>query len=199
MPSKPLPPARPEGFLLAASWSFCLANTDTQDALPLLIRTLSDFDARARETAASKIFARGRELARPAVERWLSDEDLARCFALGPAGEPRETVGVAVEPGAFERIRGAFGSPPLADVPPDLDALEFEIECLQDVRLDILTTREPPGAGAIAAFLRKFGEGIQQVELLARDAGAAARILRARFGIAPLFPDTRSGANGTRV
>ena len=54
----------------------------------------------------------------------------------------------------------------LADVPPDQDALEFEIEFPTGVRLDILTTREPAGAGAIARFLQKFGEGIQQVEFL---------------------------------
>ena len=172
---------------------------DTQNELPRLIRALSDPDSAAREAAAADIFALGYELARPAVERWLADDELARCFVLGPAGASEETVGLAVTPASFERIRGAFGSLPLAAVPPDQDALEFEIAYPAGVRLDILTTREPQGAGAIARFLEKFGEGIQQIELLVRSVDKATQMLRARFGSMPLFPATRAGANATRV
>jgi hypothetical protein len=172
---------------------------DIQKELPRLIRNLSEPDSAVREAAAAEIFARGCELVRPVVERWLADEEFARCFVLSPAREPEETVGFAVTPANFERIRVAFGSPPLADVPPDQDALEFEIACPAGVRLDILTTRQPAGDGAIARFLRKFGEGIQQIELLVKSVDAAGQILDARFGVAPLFPATRAGANRTRV
>ncbi|MGD0965147.1 MAG: hypothetical protein ABSA57_14745 [Candidatus Acidiferrales bacterium] len=173
--------------------------SDPNDELPRLIRCLSDPDSAARETAATEIFARGCELARPAVERWLADEELARCLVLGASRTPEETVGLAVMPDTFESIRGAFGSPPLADVPPDQDALEFEVSRTPGFRLDILTTAQRQGAGAIARFLRKFGEGIQQIELLVRSVENAAQILRARFGIMPLFPAPRAGASGRRV
>jgi hypothetical protein len=173
--------------------------TDTQDDLPQLIRALSDSNPATRETAAAAIFAHGCELVHPVVERWLADGELADCFALGLEGAPEETVGLAVAPDNFELIRGAFGSLPLADVPPDQDALEFEVEYPNGVRLDILTTRERAGAGAIARFLQKFGEGIQQIELVVRSVDAATQALRARLGIMPLFAATRAGANGTRV
>jgi methylmalonyl-CoA/ethylmalonyl-CoA epimerase len=166
---------------------------------PGFLSALSDPDKLAREAAAARIFALGCRLARPVVDRWLADEEVARCFVLGGSGEPQETVGLAVEPGSFERIRSAFGSPPLADVPPDQDAREFEIECPAGVRLDILTTREPGGSGAIARFLQKFGEGIQQVEILVKNVDGASQILRERFGIEFVFPATRAGANATRV
>lgn len=173
--------------------------TDTQKDLPRLIRNLSDPDSAVRRAAAAKIFARGCKLVRPVVERWLAEEELARCFVLGPSRSPEETVGLAVEPHNFQRIRAAFVSPPLAVVPPDQDALEFELALPAGVRLDILTAREPQGAGAIARFLKKFGEGIQQIELLVKSVDTAAQLLDARFGVAPLFPATRAGANGTRV
>jgi methylmalonyl-CoA/ethylmalonyl-CoA epimerase len=70
---------------------------------------------------------------------------------------------------------------------------------LPHVRLDIFTTKAPGGNGAIARFLEKFGEGIQQVEIDVTDVDRATEILRTRFNIPPIFPATRSGANGTRV
>ena len=163
------------------------------------IRALSDPDHRARETAAANIFASGCELAGPILEQWNADEELAGCFVRGAEGVPEQTVGVAVEPANFERIRSAYGFPPLADVPPDQDALEFEIDYPTGVRLDILTTRDPSGSGAIAGFLRKFGEGIQQIEILVASVDRSAQILRTRFGIEPVYPSTRAGANATRV
>lgn len=127
-------------------------------------------------------------------------------FAPGGGKEvssPRITTGIAVLPETFEKIRVANGSPPLADVPPDQDALEFELHFTEGVRppvcLDILTTKEPEGEGAIARFLRKFGEGIQQVELDVTDVDRATQILRTRFQFEPIYPATRPGANGTRV
>ena len=67
------------------------------------------------------------------------------------------------------------------------------------IELDILTTREPGGKGAIARFLEKFGEGIQQIEVYVRDVGRATGILRSRFGLEPIYPASRAGANGTRI
>ncbi len=163
------------------------------------IRALSDPDSHARETAAAKIFASGGELARPIVEQWSADEELASSFVREAEGVPEQTVGVAVEPEHFARIRSAYGFPPLADVPPDQDALEFEIGYPTGVRLDVLTTRDPSGSGAIAGFLRKFGEGIQQIEILVASVDTSAQILQARFGIQPVYPSTRAGANATRV
>jgi len=116
---------------------------------------------------------------------------------------PRLTVGIAVLPETFEKIRAANGSPPLAAVPPDQDALEFELafagRFLPTPRLDILTTKAPGGEGAIARFLEKFGEGIQQVEIDVTDTDRATEILRTRFSLDPIYPATRPGANRTRV
>ncbi len=172
---------------------------DARQELPRLIHDLADSDRLKREAAAAKIFECGCDIARPVLETWLADKEFAQLCLAGASQSPQETVGLAVAQGNFERIRAAFGSLALADVPPDQDALEFEIEFPTGVRLDILTTREPAGAGAIARFLQKFGEGIQQVEILVSNVDRAAQILHERFGVAPLFPATRSGANATRV
>ncbi len=67
------------------------------------------------------------------------------------------------------------------------------------VRLDILTTKAPGGGGAIARFLEKFGEGIQQVEIDVTDVDRATEILRTQFKLDPIYPATRPGANGSRV
>ena len=67
---------------------------------------------------------------------------------------PKLTIGIAVLPETFEKIRAANGSPPLADAPPDQDVMEFELEFTGEFiptpRLDILTTKAPGGNGAIA-------------------------------------------------
>lgn len=138
---------------------------------------------------------------------WIRDpefRELTRPFATDATGDPRWrrpplVVGVAVRPDNFEKIRAANGSPRLSDVPPDQDALEFELHFGGNGDLDILTTREPGGAGAIARYLQKFGEGIQQVEVNVIDADRATELLRARFGLTPIYPATRPGADGTRV
>ncbi|MGC1969591.1 MAG: hypothetical protein WA673_24245 [Candidatus Acidiferrales bacterium] len=108
-------------------------------------------------------------------------------------------VGVAVHPNTFQKIRAANNSPRLADVPPDQDAQEFELRLEDSIEFDILTTRGPGGSGAIARYLQKFGEGIQQVEIYVRDVDRASEILRARFSLPPIYPATRAGADGTRV
>ncbi len=127
-------------------------------------------------------------------QAWLAFPPLAKLL-----GTAITTVGIAVEPGVFEQIRAANGSPRLADVPPDQDAREFELEFPGGVRLDILTTRQPGGDGAIAKYLRKFGEGIQQVEIDVNDVDRATELLRAQFALQPVYPATRAGADGTRV
>ncbi len=157
-----------------------------------LIVQLADRDSAARESAAGELYRIGSALGDAATAAWRADKEFAGLLAGPP------TVGVAVLPERFEAIRTAFGNPHLADVPPDQDAKEFEI-VLRAARLDVLTTRAPGGAGAIARFLEKFGEGIQQVEYLTTNVDRATEILRARFGLAPIYPATRPGADGTRV
>ena len=65
--------------------------------------------------------------------------------------------------------------------------------------MDILTSRAPGGYGAIAKYLAKFGEGVQQVEFRCLDVDRATEILKEKFGIAPVYPETRAGADGTWV
>ena len=167
--------------------------------LAALITGLGAPELATRERVAGELFRRGRELARASVARWLSDPGFSANLVLDASQFPETTVGLAVTPQTFERIQAANGSPRLADVPPDQDAKEFELYFAQGVRLDILTTREAGGTGAIARYLQKFGEGIQQVELLTRNVDAATEILRSRFGVQPLYPATRPGADGTRI
>jgi hypothetical protein len=169
------------------------------DELATLISGLSSPDRASRERAAKELFSRGRGLARAAVTEWLADSKFPATMVLDASQFPTTTVGIAVTPETFEQVRAANGAPRLANVPPDQDAREFELHFAQGIQLDILTTREPSGAGAIARYLQKFGEGIQQVELLARNVDAATEILRSHFGVQPIYPATRAGADGTRV
>ncbi len=164
-----------------------------------LIHGLSSPDLANRGDSAAGLFGRGRELAQAATTDWLADPEFATNMIFDASQFPVTTVGIAVTPETFERIHTANGSPRLADVPPDQDAKEFELHFAQGVQLDILTTREPASAGAIARYLQKFREGIQQVELLTRNIDAATEILRSRFAVQPIYPATRAGADGTRV
>jgi hypothetical protein len=116
---------------------------------------------------------------------------------LGP--NPSVTVGLAVQRDTFGRIRIANGTPRLAEVPADQDAEEFELHFAQEIFLDILTTREPGGSGAIAKYLAKFGEGVQQVEFRCANVDRATQLLKDKFGVDPVYPATRHGADGTRV
>jgi hypothetical protein len=163
--------------------------TETAEA----IRALGDSEEPARVRAAAALYDDGRAAALGATAAWREDAELAALFT----GHP--TVGVAVQPETFERIRAANGSPALADVPPDQDAREFELEFSGGISLDILTTREPHGAGAIARYLDRRGEGIQQVELPVKDVDRATSILRERFSLQSVYPETRPGADRTRV
>jgi hypothetical protein len=160
------------------------------------ILNLSDPQASARLAAASEIYRLGRGLADRAVFPWWQASELARLL-LGP--EPRVTVGLAVERETFARIRAAAGSPALADVPPDQDAEEFELHFADGVELDVLTSKDPHGPGAIARYLARFGEGIQQVEFFCLDVERATVILRERLGIVALYPQARAGAGQSTI
>ena len=159
------------------------------------IAGLASGDSAVRAAAAKEIYRSGRVPADQATQSWRSDPELS--VLLG--SEPVVTVGVAVERATFARIRGANGAPRLAQVPPDQDAEEFELHFLEQVSLDVLTTREPSGPGAIARYLLKFGEGIQQVEYRCTDVDRATAILKQKFSVAPIYPQPRPGADGTRV
>jgi hypothetical protein len=164
-----------------------------------LIDKLADADVPVRASAASSIFARGRERAMAATREWFRDAEVADCFIFDHLDFPQTTVGIAVQPASFERIRAANSMPRLADVPSDLDALEFELHIAEATALDILTTRDTEGDGAIARFLRRQGEGIQQVELGVRSVDRAMAVLDKQCGAAPIYAAARRGADGTRV
>lgn len=163
-------------------------------AIPELIANLASLDARARESAARELHRAGAELAESVVRHWRKDSELALLLCDAPP-----IVGIAVRPETFVRIRRVMGFPALAEVPPDQDAREFELH-VAGVSLDVLTVRSADGpAGAISRFLEKCGEGIQQVEYLVSDVDSATERLSTHFGLAPIYPQTRAGADNTRV
>lgn len=164
--------------------------------LSLSIAGLASADLAARGAAADGIYHQGRATAEQAIAAWWRDGELS---ALLLAPNPVVTVGLAVAREAFGRIRIANGTPRLAEVPADQDAEEFELHFPQGLSLDILTTREPGGDGAIARYLAKFGEGVQQVEFRCSSVDRATEILKEKFGVASIYPATRGGADGTRV
>ena len=161
------------------------------------IENLANPEPRIREAAARALHRAGERLGEATVAKWRNDGELS---ALLVPHAP--TIGIAVFPASFARIRHAFDSPRLADVPADQDAQEFELH-VAGVSLDVLTVRDeaaerqPPGA--IARFLEKFGEGIQQIEYQVSNVDRATEILGARFGVAPIYPATRAGADKTRI
>jgi hypothetical protein len=161
---------------------------------------LSSTDPGERGAGARDIYRAGRELADEASHEWRADPEFAALLEIAVGvTSPHVTVGLAVNPLTFEAIRDANNSPRLADVPPDQDAREFELHFDANVALDILTTRDPRGQGAIARYLSKFGEGIQQVEYRCRNVDAATALLKKKFAVDPIFPQTRPGADNTRI
>ena len=172
------------------------------------IEGLSDSGPQRREESGLRIYLAGVNLFMPLLTRWVDDlnfREMTLPFSRIAAEQKKNgpstiIIGVAVNPETFEKIRIANDSPHLAEVPPDQDAREFELETNAGaVKIDVLTTREPGGSGAIARYLEKFGAGIQQIELYVRDVGRATEILRSTFGLQPIYPGTRAGADGTRV
>ena len=160
------------------------------------IANLSSAEPSLRLAGAQEIYSLGRAAAGCAISDWWAESELSGLL-LGP--NPAITVGLAVQRDTFGRIRITHGTPRLAEVPADQDAEEFELQFPQDISLDILTTREPGGSGAIARFLNKFGEGVQQVEYRCTNVDRATQILKDKFGITAVYPATRTGADGTRV
>jgi hypothetical protein len=166
------------------------------DLLHRAVEGMSSSNPEVRVTSATEIHHIGRAMANDAVFPWWEDPEL---FSLLEGANPFVTVGLAVTPDRFEEIREASGLPRLADVPPDQDAREFELHLPGGLSMDVLTTKEPAGDGAIAKFLQKFGEGVQQVEFRCKDVDRATQILGQKFAVKPVYPATRSGADGTRI
>jgi hypothetical protein len=160
------------------------------------IADLTSADEPKRLAAGGEIYRLGRASAGSAISEWWAESELS-ALLLGP--HPAITVGLAVQRETFARIRAANGSPRLAEVPADQDAEEFELHFPEGASLDILTSRAPGGEGAIARYLAKFGEGVQQVEFCCTNVGRAAEILKGKFNVAPVYPAARPGADGTRM
>jgi hypothetical protein len=160
------------------------------------IAGLSSGEASVRESAAAEIFATGRASAEHSAKSWLGDAELS-ALLLGP--KPEATVGLAVQRETFSKIRAAHSVSRLAEVPSDQDAEEFELHFENGISLDILTSRAPGGDGAIARYLGKFGEGVQQVEFRCSNVDRATEILKEKFGVSGIYPEPRPGADGTRV
>jgi len=160
------------------------------------ITNLSSAESSVRLAAAEEVYRLGRATGGSAVSAWWGESELS-ALLLGP--DPVITVGLAVQRDTFGRIRVANETPRLAQVPPDQDAEEFELHFGKEVSLDILTTREPGGSGAIAKYLAKFGEGVQQVEYRCANVDRATQVLKEKFRVSPVYPETRAGADGTRV
>lgn len=166
-----------------------------QTGLAPQIACLSNDAETIREGAALALHEAGRARAMTATREWWNDPRFAALMPRALA----VTVGVAVRRDTFVQIRAANGMPPLAAVPAEQDAEEFELHWDGGASLDILTARNPAGSGAIARFLEKSGEGIQQVEFACPDVAEATRILREAHGVMPVYPEARPGANGTLV
>jgi hypothetical protein len=168
----------------------------SSESIAAYISQLARPDAKQREAAAYALFRLGCASAEPVLKKWFADPEFR---ALVPSGGVLLTVGLAVQPATFEAIRARFGQPQLAEVPEDQDVLEFELNFAHGVRLDVITPRAATGEGAIAKFLARFGDGIQQVECDVRDVSRATELLQQRFQVQPIYPEIRAGANRTRV
>jgi len=168
----------------------------SKESLTRAILGMTSSESEVRMVSATEIHRQGRALADHAVFPWWVDGELSE---LLDSTNPHVTVGLAVTPQRFTEIREASGSPRLADVPPEQDAQEFELHLPGGLSLDVLTTKDPAGNGAIAKFLQKFGEGIQQIEYRCKNVDRATLILRDTFAVQPIYPATRPGADGTRV
>jgi hypothetical protein len=166
------------------------------ELLQRAIDGMSSAESETRSVSATEIYKIGRALADHAAYPWWGDEELA---ALLNGSDPKMTIGLAVTPERFKEIHEASGLPRLSEVPPDQDALEFELHFPGGLSMDVLTSKEPVGSGAIAKFLQKFGEGIQQIEYLCKDVDRATQILKTKFNLSPVYASTRPGADGTRV
>jgi hypothetical protein len=170
------------------------------------IAQLAASDGALREEGMRALHTAGVALSADVIEKWCTDAEFRGLIRPVRAASAAQTsfssaivVGIAVTPENFERIHSAHASPPLSAVPPSQDAREFELHLGDDAHVDVLTSRDPAGAGAVARYLQKFGEGIQQIELYVRDVDCATGILRSRFAVTPIYPETQLGAESTCV
>jgi hypothetical protein len=166
------------------------------ETLARAIVGMTSADSEVRVVSATEIYRTGRGLADHAVYPWWADAELA---ALLEAPNPVVTVGLAVSPERFAAIHEASSSPRMADVPAEQDAQEFELHLPGGLSLDVLTSRDPEGNGAIAKYLKKFGEGIQQVEFRCKNVNRATQLLKETFELTAIYPEARAGANGARI
>jgi hypothetical protein len=166
------------------------------ELLQRAIDGMSSPESETRAVSATEIYKTGRALADHAAYPWWGDEELE---SLLNGNNPKMTVGLAVTPERFKEIHEASGLPRLSEVPPDQDALEFELHFPGGLSMDVLTSKDPAGSGAIAKFLKRFGEGIQQIEYLCKNVDRATQILKTKFDVPAIYPETRPGADGTRV
>jgi tellurite resistance protein TerC len=188
------PEIRNGGPVVGMAKEFVKDNLDlkTLSTAELIVR-LESPDGASRDTAARELFHRGRDNAERSIAAWRANPE------IGALISNRATIGIAVTRERFARIRLRLGEPRLAEVPADQDAEEFEWSVDSSAHLDILTTRAQGEDGAIAKFLAKFGEGIQQVEFLTPDIGEVTRLLGSLLNVTAIYPATRNGADGTRV
>lgn len=184
-----------------------MPSTDSAQ-IPTWIEGLSNPDSHRREESGLRIYLAGVNLFMPLLTRWIDDlsfREMTLPFSRIAEEQVKNgpstiIIGVAVNPETFEKIRIANGVSHMAEVPPDQDAKEFELEMgAGTVKIDVLTSRDPGGSGAIARYLQKFGAGLQQVELYVRNVDRATEILKSDFGLHPVYPATRAGADGTRI
>jgi hypothetical protein len=174
--------------------------TERDSTIAVAIRALAGARREEREAAAAAIFRTACDKIEPLARGWTQDAEFA---GLVGALSIEFTAGIAVDPESFSAIHSANGSPQLADVPPEQDALEFHLRVDEpsaiEARLEILTTHDAAGDGAIARYLRKFGAGIQHIEIATSDVDRATEILKARFALQPIYPAARPGADGARI
>src|SRR5215469_11080546 len=103
------------------------------------ILSLAGRHASRRAEAAAEIYRLGTRRAGLAVHAWWQNAEMVRLCGENPVA----TVGLAVEPATFARIREANDCPRLAEVPPEQDASEFELHFPGGIAVDVLTSREP--------------------------------------------------------
>jgi len=157
---------------------------------PAWVDDLAGPDPGRRVSARLRLYREGCALVAETLAAWRKDPE----FDVLVTGQP--IVGIAVAPDLFERIRQETKTPRLAEVPAEMNTAEFELPP-PGPHMDILTPVD--NEGPIQKFLDRFGPGIQQVELPVKDVETAVSILTARFGLTPVYPEARGGADGTRV
>lgn len=151
------------------------------------LNRLASAVAHERYDALNQFYTKALPLAEAAKEN-LSTIGL-RQLILGPV-----TIGLAVWPWRFDKIRESWNSPGLAAVPAEHHAREFFL-CRDEANVDILTA---DGSGPLLHFLNKNGEGLQQVEFTVRNVSRATEYL-AIAGLKPLYNEPRPGAENTTV